>query len=243
MKPLFKKPIWLKLIAIGTMVIDHVGAILLPQVWWLRLIGRISFPIFSYLLVIGFDRTSNKTSYAVRLAGFALVSQYFYQLALNTSTSLNIFATLLISFLLLWILTTKNVSKILQIGLTLYFTVISFLLPLEYGVLGIIFTVSWYFLKKYKFWLVVSQVFIWTLYCLIDLNTVHLAGLSIDLKMELTQLAAPFALIVIYYIENKDIEENVWHISSIKSKFIQYGFYLFYPLHLYIIHLISVWTK
>jgi hypothetical protein len=240
MKPLFKKPIWLKLIAIGTMVIDHVGAILLPQVWWLRLIGRISFPIFSYLLVIGFDRTSNKTSYAVRLAGFALVSQYFYQLALNTSTSLNIFATLLISFLLLWILTTKNVPKILQIGLTLYFTVISFLLPLEYGVLGIIFTVSWYFLRKYKFWLVVSQVFIWTLYCLINVSVAYLTGSSIDQRLAFIQIAAPLALVVIYIINRIKLNENAWQISTLANKFIQYGFYLFYPLHLYIIHLISV---
>ena len=48
---------WLKMIAITTMLIDHVGAVLLPQYPILRIIGRIAFPIFCFLLVEGFMTT------------------------------------------------------------------------------------------------------------------------------------------------------------------------------------------
>ena len=35
----------LKWIAVLTMVIDHVGAILFPDQIWMRVIGRVAFPI------------------------------------------------------------------------------------------------------------------------------------------------------------------------------------------------------
>ena len=41
----------LKMIAIITMVIDHVGAVLFPMNMMFRYIGRISFPLFVFLLV------------------------------------------------------------------------------------------------------------------------------------------------------------------------------------------------
>ena len=44
----------LKWIAIVTMVIDHMGAILYPTEMVFRYIGRISFPIFCFLLVEGY---------------------------------------------------------------------------------------------------------------------------------------------------------------------------------------------
>ena len=49
----------LKWIAIVTMVIDHMGAILYPTEMAFRYIGRISFPIFCFLLIEGFFHTRN----------------------------------------------------------------------------------------------------------------------------------------------------------------------------------------
>ena len=40
----------LKLIALVTMIIDHVGAIFFPQFIWLRYIGRLSMPIYAFLV-------------------------------------------------------------------------------------------------------------------------------------------------------------------------------------------------
>ncbi len=62
----------LKWIAIITMIIDHIGAVLYPvsqypDMAFLRIIGRIAFPIFAFLIVEGYRHTGNLKAYAVRL--------------------------------------------------------------------------------------------------------------------------------------------------------------------------------
>ena len=41
----------LKIIAVVAMVIDHIGSYLFPNAVMLRIIGRISFPIFAFMPV------------------------------------------------------------------------------------------------------------------------------------------------------------------------------------------------
>ena len=50
----------IKLLAAVLMVIDHIGAIFFPQIVWLRCVGRISFPLFAYMLAVGCKYTRNK---------------------------------------------------------------------------------------------------------------------------------------------------------------------------------------
>ena len=59
----------LKLLAAATMVIDHVGVVFYPDNDWLRIVGRISFPLFVWLLVQGETHTRNVWQYGLRLAG------------------------------------------------------------------------------------------------------------------------------------------------------------------------------
>ena len=49
----------LKLIAIISMLIDHIGAILFPSSEVLRIIGRLAFPIFAFIIVEGYFHTKN----------------------------------------------------------------------------------------------------------------------------------------------------------------------------------------
>jgi len=87
---------WVKLLAFGLMAVDHVGWLLLPGEPWLRWLGRLSMPLFAYLIAVGFSRTRSPLRYAGRLLLVGLVSQpVFWWVSPNMGThSLNIFFTL-----------------------------------------------------------------------------------------------------------------------------------------------------
>lgn len=73
----------LKLIALTTMFIDHIGAIFFPQVTLLRAVGRISFPLYAFLIAEGCRYTRDRGRYALGLGAFALISEIPYDLALH----------------------------------------------------------------------------------------------------------------------------------------------------------------
>lgn len=75
----------LKLIAIITMLIDHTGAVFFPEVAIFRIVGRIAFPIFVFLLVEGLHYTKNIKKYLTRLGLFALISEMAFDLAFYQS--------------------------------------------------------------------------------------------------------------------------------------------------------------
>ena len=77
----------LKLIAIITMIIDHVGLRLTANNLILRGIGRLAFPIFAFQLVEGYKHTKNLNKYKLRLLVFALVSEIPYNLLLSNRIS------------------------------------------------------------------------------------------------------------------------------------------------------------
>jgi hypothetical protein len=97
---------FLKLIAILSMLIDHIGGAFFPEVAVFRWIGRLAFPIFCYCLTVGLLYTRDVKKYLLRLGIFALVSQPFYILAFHPAavfwenlTNWNIFFTLFLSLL------------------------------------------------------------------------------------------------------------------------------------------------
>lgn len=71
----------LKITAFVTMAVDHIGYVFFPDKMWLRIIGRIAFPLFAYCLATGCIYTKNPKKYAIRLLIFSFVSQPFYSLA------------------------------------------------------------------------------------------------------------------------------------------------------------------
>ncbi len=75
------------------MLIDHVGLVFFPEIVAFRIVGRISFPLFAWLLAQGEIHTRNVWQYGLRLLILAGISQPLYQLALGGS-NLNILFTL-----------------------------------------------------------------------------------------------------------------------------------------------------
>ena len=74
---------FLKLIAIVTMTIDHLGAVVFPQYTVMRVIGRIAFPIFAYCVAAGCVYTKNIGKYALRMLLMAVLVQPLYVTAMN----------------------------------------------------------------------------------------------------------------------------------------------------------------
>ena len=123
----------LKLIAAVTMLLDHIGAMLYPEVSWLRVVGRISFPLFVWLLVQGEARTKNVWRYGLRLGLLALVSQPFYQVALDVRDP-NVLFLLLVGLGCLRV--ARKVPEI-AVPIWLVAAIASQLLNISYGSYGI----------------------------------------------------------------------------------------------------------
>ena len=98
----------LKLIAICTMFIDHLGYTLFPGDLWLRCVGRVAFPIFCFLIAEGCVYTHDRRKYALRLLAFALLSEIPFNLmnsgAVWDSYHQNVLWTLLTGALVCWLL-------------------------------------------------------------------------------------------------------------------------------------------
>lgn len=99
---------FLKLIAILSMFIDHIGGAFFPEVGWFRWVGRLAFPIFCYCMTVGLLYTRDIKKYLFRLGLFAVISQPFYILAFHPHdffaqfTNWNIFCTLFLSLLAMY---------------------------------------------------------------------------------------------------------------------------------------------
>ncbi len=75
--------VWLKIIALVFMFIDHAGKMLFPSVPEMRMLGRIAFPIYVWCMIVGFHYTRSVPKYLLRILLIGLVSQPLYYLALH----------------------------------------------------------------------------------------------------------------------------------------------------------------
>ena len=76
----------LKLIAMISMLIDHVGKMFFPQYRIMRIIGRLAFPLFGYCVAVGCVYSRNRLKYLTRILLVGLISQPFYAVALAHTT-------------------------------------------------------------------------------------------------------------------------------------------------------------
>lgn len=70
----------LKMIALITMTIDHVGLMLLPDYEWMRAVGRIAFPIFAFMIAEGCRYTRDRKRYLSQIAILGIGMQIVFLL-------------------------------------------------------------------------------------------------------------------------------------------------------------------
>ncbi len=224
----------LKMIAIVTMFIDHIGAVIVERMLLtrntgvytyeqiyildriLRSIGRLGFPLFCFLLVEGFQHTKHFGKYACRLLVFALISEIPFNLAFSGSvffsTYQNVFFTLLIGLITMWgckqvedrVSLHAGLQMLLKIPVILLGYFVAEFLYTDYAGLGVICIMVIYLFRQNR----MIQAF---------------AG-AVAFMWE---LPASFAFVPVAFYNGK----RGWKMK--------YFFYVFYPAHLLLLYLIA----
>lgn len=207
----------LKLIALITMIIDHYGAIFRADIQIYRIIGRIAFPIYSFLLVEGYFHTKDIKKYARRLLLFAFISEIPFDLAFNGRIEFmhqNIFFTLFIGLMTMYFIDNQEKYKVNKRIIIILAMLLATVLSVDYSFIGIVYILSFYFTRH------------------MDINRrmiiVGTAMLVINFSLiGFTQQFAIFSLLLIYLYNGE---------LGPRNKFLQALFYIMYPLHLLIFY-------
>jgi len=211
----------LKGIAIGTMTVDHVGAILFPDIAFLRMIGRLAFPIFLYLMLLGIESTRNTKSYFMRLLIFALISQtpYFLAFAIKPYEQLNIFFTLLFGGLSVYLFHKGNLLGLLPVLAAVF-------LNAEAGLYGIVFVACISLLKKNTALGVLASFL---------LNSPFLFEWDIQALSLLSLIVIVLHKQGCFRIERETAERAAYF------TWMKYAFYVYYPLHLTFLYSVKLY--
>lgn len=265
----------LKLIGIISMIFDHIIVIFemvgkintipffdINTITLFRIIGRISFIIFSFLTVEGILKSSNKLKYISRLAVLAISMDLIMFLITKTYIG-NPITTLALGALTIYFLEDKNVyKKFIALFPIIYILLISLeVIPLyaDYDLYGLctilIFYIS-YKLSEYLSSFVIK-------YYQLEESTFSNSKYKLTLRNTLSAILFLSFSMIIYFINpiwnNKGLftEMNSIQVYSIfalipillyngkrgyNKKWFKIGSYLFFPLHLLTIYLIAIFV-
>jgi len=214
----------LKIIAIVTMVIDHIGQILYPDLLFLQIIGRLSFPIFAYLIVLGVESTKKPRKYMVTLLVFALISQIPYYLAFGIQPfeRLNILFSLLLSAVTIYFYNKRSVMAFVPL-------LLSIILPTEGSYYVVLTAVGMKLLKDSP------KLGALALFAL-NVQFLFIGDLETQIQL-LSLLALP---LIFLHINNWLTKEILIPENSLAYTIRKYAFYVFYPLHLALLFLIKL---
>ena len=206
----------LKAIACVTMLLDHIGATMV-QGYTLRIIGRVAFPIFCFLMAEGAFYTKNPRKYCFRLVVGMLLSEIPFDLAFRQKLTWeyqSVMVTLLIGFLVVEILqnTRFDLIKLLAVGGGF---ALAEWANTDYGGYGVLLVVL-FSQSRGKLWLqtVLVALFAWMM------NSIRIPVFGYFIPIE---MFAVFAMIPIALYSGR---------KATSGKVVQWGFYLFYPVHL-----------
>ena len=174
----------LKIIAMITMLIEHIGVSLLPSVALLRIIGRISFPIFAYMIAEGCTYTKNRLKYflTVFLLGFGCQTAYFIVMRSLYQNILLAFALAILAIFSLDAVIKKNdtLKKVLGTVGFLMSAFVSLVLPallqskgfaFDYGEYAFVLPIIIYYMPD-KWWKIGTMTIILT-YRALTLGWIH----------------------------------------------------------------------
>lgn len=217
----------LKLIAVIAMVVQHATIVFYPTEnalhWTLYAVGRITAPVMCFMIVEGYYHTSNIKKYLMRLFIATLISHVPHALAFGYSPYefwkvTSIMWCLFLGLLALVIFNKKEIPLILRLLGVGICCILSF--PGNLNCIIVLWIMAFGVFrdsnrKKY------TAFFIVTLCYLAEFWVISSHGIP---WIRLVSLLAIPLLMMYNGMLGK------------KSKWIQYGYYLFYPLHLLVLY-------
>ena len=186
----------------------------------LNVVGRIAFPIFAFTLSEGYVHTRSLKKYLFRLFIFA-VSIQMPSILFGYDYSMNIFFTLFLGLLSIYIFNLKKINiilKIILIGFVLFF---SQKFKLDYGIYGILLIMNFNIFRDYKFKILMN---------FLVLNVFNTIFPKVFDLVD-TQFFSLISLVFIFMYNGE------------KGRSMKYFFYLFYPIHFFILEVIKFFLE
>lgn len=147
----------MELIAMISMLIDHIGVTFFPEQDSFRIIGRLAFPIYAFALVRGYQYTRSHKHYVLRLLLIALLAQLPYMLLFET-WDMNVVFTLSLSLAcLVFVDRYKKIDPMVAILILVCACIVADLLPFEYGAYGLLLVHAYRFFTG---WLLIAAHFV-----------------------------------------------------------------------------------
>jgi len=215
-----------KIIAVVSMLIDHIGYFFVDNNVWLRLIGRLAFPIFAFFIAEGMKHTKSRKKYILTLFVFALITQIPYGFLFGFE-KMNVLFTFLIAVLLIELIDNYKSLQIVSVALLTLISVMTLILGLifviDYGFCGVGFILILYYIKKdwLKYLLACLTIL------LFSLHQILMFGPTIFGWICNVGIVSILLLAFLY--------------NGQKGKLnLKYFFYIFYPLHFVVILIINL---
>lgn len=211
---------FLKITALLTMLIDHIGCIFLMERGDIiykafRAVGRISFPIICFLLVEGFIHTHSRKKYMINLLVFAVISEIPYDLAFGHKlvdiSEQNVMWTLLLGVIMMYFVERLEYSFTLKMVVIFLTGLVAVVLKTDYSIWGILSIAIFYMQRNDR-----RNALLYTCFLMFVQGKMQSFGV----------LAIPF--IMAYDDKKNDV------------KMPKYFFYAFYPVHILVLWGISL---
>lgn len=218
----------LKLIACICMLLDHIGAVFLHG-YTLRIIGRLAFPIYCFLIAEGAAHTSNAKKYCLRLFLSALLSELPFDLLFSGSWSWerqNVMFTLLLGCLAAFAMERMHRSPF-QIFAALPFALIAELLHTDYGGNGVILIALFSMAKRTPYESFFRFISLACMSFTMSVRKIPFLGTEVQIGV----FAIGAILPILLYSGKKQTG----------SRTIQTLFYSFYPCHMLLLWLIKLY--
>ena len=233
----------IKVIACISMLFDHLRYAI-PEIndyFFLKNIGRLSFPLFAFCIVEGYIHTKNLKKYLLRLFVFGLISQYPFMLfrtLVNDYFYINIMFTFILGIIAIMCI-DKIDNKIIGTILSLIVIALGKFLHVDYGWYGVATCVVLYIFRGKNIQRTIAFSCLIIAYYSISIITGLLENnvIGLDKFIHAFYLNASKMIFVILsscfmWIYNGKLGK--------KSKFSKYFFYVFYPLNCMVVYIISL---